>query len=88
METKVVEKGKEVLKVEVRGADHAIMGMLRDKLTEDKTVEFATYYVPHPLLEGFVISLRGKDPEKSLKTAVAGMKEDAKALEAAFQKAK
>lgn len=88
METKVIKETKGKLQVEVLGADHALMNLVRSKLTEDKGVEFATYSKPHPLLEGFVLTVKGKDPRASVKSALAGVKKEAEEAKAAFKKAK
>jgi len=88
METKILEHKKDKLKIEVVGADHTVLGMLREELTNDKDVDFSTYARPHPLLEAFTVTIRGKNPEKSLNSALATVKKDSKEFSAAFKKAK
>lgn len=88
MEVKILEKGKDTVKFEVYGADHALMNMIREELAKSKGVEFATYSQPHPLLEGFVVTVKGKDAEKEIKSALAAVKKDAKDIKAAVAKAK
>jgi len=88
METKILEHKKDKLKIEVIGADHTLLGLLREELTKDKSIEFSTYSRPHPLLEGYVVTVRGKTPEASLKKALAAVTKDSKELAAAFKKAK
>ena len=88
MEVKILEHGKDKLRFEVYGADHPLMGLLAKKLSSSKTVEFATYSVPHPLLEGFVVTVKAADPEKEVKKAFAEMKGDASEIAMAFKKAK
>jgi DNA-directed RNA polymerase subunit L len=88
MDVKIVENKKDSLRVEVYGTDHAMMNLIREKLSADKDVEFSTYSEPHPLLDGFVITVKGKKPEDSLKTAIAAVKKDVKDIKAAVKKAK
>lgn len=88
MEVKVLESTKDKMRFEVYGADHTLMTMLREELLKNKNVEFSTYSTPHPLLPGFVVTVTGKDPEKEVKKALAGIKDSAKEIKAAFKKAK
>jgi DNA-directed RNA polymerase subunit L len=88
MEVKIVENKKGKLKFEVYGADHGLMNLLREELAEDKNVEFSTYSTPHPLLDGFVVTVMGKDPQASTKKAMSAMKSYSKDVLAAFKKAK
>lgn len=88
MEVKIVESSKDKLKFEVYGADHALMNLLRDKLANTKGIEFATYSQPHPLLEGFLVTVVGNDPEKAVKRAVSELKSDMKEVKAALKAAK
>jgi DNA-directed RNA polymerase subunit L len=87
MEIKTIEKKSDLLRVEVHGADHALMNLLRGKLNEVAGVEFATYSTPHPLLEGFEVTVKGKDPEGALKKAIAAVKKEASDIKSAFKKA-
>jgi DNA-directed RNA polymerase subunit L len=88
MEVKIIEKTADTMRFEVHGADHALMNVMREKLSEDKNVEFSTYSEPHPLFEGFVITIKSKDPEASAKKALAAMKADVKEVIATYKSAK
>lgn len=88
MDVKIIEHTKGTLKFEVYDTDHAMMGLLTKKLNESKGVEFATYSVPHPLLDGFLVTVKGKDPEKEVKKALAGLKSDTAEISSVFRKAK
>ena len=88
MEVKIVEKKKDKLKFEVYGSDHGLMNLLREELAADKNVDFSTYSTPHPLLDGFVVTVIGKDPEASVKKALSAMESYSKDVKAAFAKAK
>ncbi len=88
MDTKILEHKKDKIKFELTGVDHTVLGLLREELSKDKSVDFATYAKPHPLLEPFTLTIRGKDPEKSLKDALKAVNKDVKDIAAAFKKAK
>ncbi len=50
MEVKILTNDKNVLEMELNGADQSLAQLLAEKLTEDKDVEFASYKVEHPLV--------------------------------------
>lgn len=72
MELSVVEKSKNLLKVEVVGEDHALCNALRHELWDDSSVKIAGYYIDHPLLTSpvLVVETAKKDPKKALEDAV------------------
>jgi len=88
MEVKIIDSSKDKVKFEVLGADYTLMTLLKEKLAKDKDVVFATYSQPHPLLEGFVVTVRGSNPEKEVKRALAELKSEAKEIKAAFKATK
>ncbi len=88
MEVKIVDSTKDRIKFEIHGTDHAMMNLLRDKLAKTKGVDFATYSQPHPLIEGFMVTVRGDDPEKLVKRALSEVKSDMKEVKAAMKAAK
>jgi len=88
MEIKVIEEKKDSLQFEVYGADHVLMNLLRDELEGDKTVDFTTYSTPHPLLDGYLVTVKGKDPQASVKRALGAVKSEVKDIKDSFKKAK
>jgi DNA-directed RNA polymerase subunit L len=88
MEVKIVDTAKGKGKFEVYGADNTLMNLLREELAKNKDVEFATYSQPHPLLDGYVLTVRADNPEKEVKKALSEMKSSAKGIRAAFKSAK
>jgi|WetSurMetagenome_2_1015567.scaffolds.fasta_scaffold400702_2 DNA-directed RNA polymerase subunit L len=50
MEVKILTNEKNVLEMELKGADPALAQLLAEKLGEEKDVEFASSKVEHPLL--------------------------------------
>jgi DNA-directed RNA polymerase subunit L len=88
MEAKIIDGTKDKARFEIYGADHNLMNLLKARLATNKDVEFVTFSQPHPLLDGFVLTIKGNDPEKLLKKGLAELKSDAKELRAAFKSAK
>jgi len=88
MNVKVIEKKSGKMKFKVKGADYTLINLLRQKLMERKGVEFATYSVPHPLLEGFVLTVRGKDPEAEVKKALGELKKETAEMSKVLKAAK
>jgi DNA-directed RNA polymerase subunit L len=88
MEVKIIENKADKLKFGVFGVDHVLMNLLVEQLTKDKDVVFSTYSEPHPLLDGFEVTVRGKDPISSVEKAIAAAGKDIKEIESALAKAK
>ena len=51
MEMKIVEKDKNMMKIEVTGSDEATLYLLTQQLLSDDNVKVATYSIPHPQLD-------------------------------------
>jgi DNA-directed RNA polymerase subunit L len=69
MELKVLEKSSKKLRFEIEGEGHTFFNLLETALLQDKQVEFAGYYVPHPLVSKTIMEIRtkkGTTPEKAL----------------------
>lgn len=50
MEVKILTNEKNVLEMELKGADPSLAQLLAEKLGQEKDVEFASSKVEHPLL--------------------------------------
>jgi len=50
MDAKILTNEKNVLEMELRGADQSLAQLLAEKLSEDKDVEFASFKVEHPIV--------------------------------------
>jgi len=75
---KILERGKNVLKLEVEGEGHTFCNLLQKALLEDEGVEAAGYDIPHPLISIPIIYVRtsGKrKPEDALRDAVKRISE-------------
>ncbi|MBN2517494.1 MAG: DNA-directed RNA polymerase subunit L [Candidatus Altiarchaeota archaeon] len=91
MEINIMERQDNFLKFEVLGTGHTLLNLLRKKLSEDERIEIAMYSIPHPLLEGVVFEVTGKngvDVEKEIKKSLSGLKGDIKEFREAWKKAK
>lgn len=72
MEVIIKDEGKERLVFEIKGADHAVAGTLKDELWEDKATTAAGYTIAHPLVgvPEFVLETSKKDPKKVVGDAI------------------
>jgi DNA-directed RNA polymerase subunit L len=78
MKVKILTKSENELKIEIEGGTHGICNLMQKRLLEDKTVEFAGYDVPHPLVSSPIIYVRMKGdakPEDALLKAVEKVRE-------------
>lgn len=50
MDVKILTNDKNVLEMELKGADQSLAQLLAEKLSGDKDVEFASFKVEHPLV--------------------------------------
>ncbi len=77
MEIRTVEKGKNLLKVEVKGESHTLLNLMREKLWKAGAQQ-ASYMIKHPYLSNPVIVVRSADPKKTLSGAAQLVLNDAK----------
>ena len=78
MKINVLKKSDNELKIEIEGGTHGLCNLLQKRLLEDKTVDFAGYDVPHPLVSNPIIYVRMKGnakPEDALIKAVEKIRE-------------
>ena len=50
MEIKALKKSKNELEIEMKNVDEGLLSTITSRLLEKKTVSFASYKRPHPLL--------------------------------------
>jgi len=63
MDVKILTNEKNVLEMELRGADQSLAQLLAEKISEDKDVEFASFKVEHPIVGEPKIYVRTKKGE-------------------------
>ena len=87
MEVKVITHEKEMLTLEIDGEGHTFSNLLREELTNDKTVKKVGYRMENTLINKIIFVLEAKDPVKSLNEACERLRKNNKDYIAAFKKA-
>ncbi len=86
MEVKIIKNEKDTLELELVGADQSLAQMLAVKLNKEKSVDFASYKLEHPLLAHpklFVRVTKG-DPVKLVLDAVDELTKDTEEFKKQF----
>lgn len=86
MKLKKLEKTKEKLKLEVAGEDHTLLNILREKAWE-AGADQASYSIEHPYLSEPTLTIRSKNPQKTLLHSSQLVIDDAVAFQKGFKKA-
>ncbi len=81
MDINFVQRDKASWVLEIEGEDHTLLNMLKRKLQDDKTIKFAGYNQPHPLLGKFVLNIKGSNVKASVENALKALKADIAELE-------
>ena len=89
MEIEVLKKQKNHLEFILKGERHTFPNLLRSRLLQDPSVEFASYVLDHPLGgdSRFIIKTKGKTPGKALDDACKRIEKDLADFEKAVKKA-
>ncbi|HID42602.1 MAG TPA: DNA-directed RNA polymerase subunit L [Archaeoglobaceae archaeon] len=71
MEVKILEMGKNHIRLAVKGEDYTFLNLLQHTLLEDNDVEIAKYSISHPLVgtPELYIKTKKKNPVNVLKRA-------------------
>ncbi len=90
MEVKVLEKSKNLLKIELVGEDHTFCNALRKELWNDKDVKVSGYELTHSLVSKpiIIVETTSKNPKTALLDAVKRMKSANDDMRSAFKKMK
>lgn len=90
MEIKVLEKNKNMLKIEIVGEDHTFVNALRKELNNDKDVKIAGYGLAHSLVSNpvLIVETSSKSPKTALLDAVKRLKDSNNELRDKFKKLK
>lgn len=89
MEVKILEQGKDFVKVELIGEDHTLANVLKDELNHDSHVTVSGYKIDHPLVGNpiLVVKTDGKeDPIKAIIACIVRLKKKNSELLAQFKK--
>ncbi len=84
MNVEVLEKEDEKLKIKID--DMTLVNLLNENIWKQRGFDFAAYSVEHPYLSQPVLTVKGKDPKKTLIEAAERIIEDAKELKKKFSK--
>jgi len=83
LQLKILKRNSQELKLEIEGEGHTFCNLLESVLLEDRSVEFAGYDVPHPLISNTIIFIRtkkGKKPEEALIEAIEKIRQRGREL--------
>ena len=78
MEVKILVNEKDVLELELVGADQSIAQLIAIRLNENKDDDFASYKMDHPTLGNprFYVRMKKGDPTKLVLSVVETLKKD------------
>ena len=82
MEVSVVDKSKNELEIEVRGANETLLGPLMNHTLANPDVDYASYYMGHIVLDPprFYVRTKKGTPKKAIKKAVETIITDIKTI--------
>ena len=87
MEISILEEGKGILEIEVKGEDHTICNALRNELW-NHSVEISAYNVEHPLISEPTLMAQGTgDLKKKFVSASSSLRKVFKEMKDNFDKA-
>lgn len=90
MKVNVLKRSRNELEIEVVGEGHTFCNALQNILLKDKSVEYAGYRIPHPLVAQPIIYVRTKHdkrPEDLLIEAAQNLGREAEEVRKAFEEA-
>lgn len=79
MEINVLKAEKNELRLEIKDESHTLLNLLQNVLIEDRTVDFAGYDIPHPLIPRAVFYVRMKgdaSPQKAVDRALEKIRDE------------
>ena len=86
MELRVLEKGKDRMKIEVVGETHTMLNLLRENAWKEKADQ-ASYVIEHPYLSHPKIIVKAASPKKVLLNAAQMIVDDSKDFSREFKRA-
>ncbi len=86
---RILEKNKEVVRIEIEGEDHTLLAPLTSKLLENEKVKIATYNIKHTLMSNPVLYVKMKDgdPIEAVKSAAGALASEFEEFETLYRKA-
>ena len=86
MELIAIEKGKEKLRVEVRGETHTILNLIRENAWKSGARQ-ASYIIQHPYISQPEIIIRSGRPAKTLQDSAQIAIDESREFSGAFKRA-
>jgi DNA-directed RNA polymerase subunit L len=89
MEIEIIKNEKNDLKFYLIGERHTLPSLLKSRLLDDKSVEFVSYKLEHPLEDKsvFIVKTKGKSSKKALQDAVKEIQKELKEMGTSLKKA-
>jgi len=90
MNVKILRKEPNEMRIEVEGESHTFCNLLQKELTEDETIEMASYDIHHPLVSNPIVYVRTKGkrhPETALREAAEKIRTRSREFRTSFEKA-
>ncbi|HLC78812.1 MAG TPA: DNA-directed RNA polymerase subunit L [archaeon] len=89
MKLEVIKNEKDFAEFRMQGQRHTFPNLLKQKLLENKDVEFVSYILDHPTDESarFAIKTSGKSPKKILEDATKEIEEELEDFDKKVKKA-
>ena len=78
MQLNVLESEAKRAVVELKGADHTVLLLVRDQLEKDSDVKLVTFAVDHPLVgtPKLIVETTRKKPQTAILDAIAALREE------------
>lgn len=89
MKINLLEKSKNVLRIELAGEGHTFCNALQEELLKDETLEFTGYSISHPLIAQPVLYIRTRGrrkPETALTESSKNLIKNLSNLQSVFKK--
>ncbi|VVB99194.1 DNA-directed RNA polymerase subunit L [uncultured archaeon] len=71
MKVEVIKNEKDLVEIRLEGERHSFPNLLKNKLLEDKSVDYVSYILDHPSDDSarLIVRTSGKSPKKAIEEA-------------------
>lgn len=90
MNVKILKKEPNEMRIEIEGEGHTFCNVLQKALSDDETIEMASYEISHPLVSNPTVYVRTKGkrhPETALREAAEKVRTRSREFKTSFEKA-
>ncbi|MCX6801321.1 MAG: DNA-directed RNA polymerase subunit L [Candidatus Diapherotrites archaeon] len=88
MKIEVINQDKNILEFYVEGERHTITNVLRERLSQNRDVEFCSYRLDHPLDKRARFVVRAANPKKAIEDTIKEITGEVSEFKKAFEKTK